>query len=57
MIENFPLNLLCDLLTFVRKTFFILQLDIEYKANLEILFVRMKTNQGVTIIPQSFTTR
>lgn len=57
MIENFPLNLLCDLLTFVRKTFFILQLDIEYKANLETLFVRMKTNQGVTIIPQSFTTR
>ncbi|MBO3064308.1 LysR family transcriptional regulator [Staphylococcus shinii] len=47
----------CDTLTFVRKNFSELQLDIEHKPNLESLFASVKTNQGVTIIPQSLTTR
>ncbi|WP_409327801.1 hypothetical protein [Staphylococcus pseudoxylosus] len=41
----------------MRKNFSELQLDIEHKPKLESLFASVKTNQGVTIIPQSLTTR
>lgn len=32
-------------------------MDIEYKSNLESIFASVKTNQGITIIPYSLTTR
>src|SRR5699024_6730544 len=47
----------CDTLTFIRKNFSEMKLEIEYKDNLESIFASVKTGQGITIIPKSLTTR
>lgn len=53
----FVLNPPCDTLAFIKKNLADLRLDIEYKSNLESIFASVKTNQGITIIPYSLTTR
>ncbi|WP_323703332.1 LysR family transcriptional regulator [Mammaliicoccus sp. Dog046] len=47
----------CDTLAFVRNEFSTLHLNIELKQNLESILASVKTNQGITIIPQSLATR
>src|SRR5699024_11313417 len=43
----------CDTLTFIRKNFSEMKLEIEYKDNLESIFASVKTGQGIKIITKS----
>lgn len=53
----FLLNPPCDTLAFIKNTFPDLKLNIDYKENLESILASVKTELGITIIPQSLATR
>lgn len=47
----------CDTLTFIKRNFSEMKLEIEHKDNLESIFASVKTGKGITIIPKSLATR
>jgi len=49
----FVLNSPCDTLTYIKKSFSEQRLNLVYKSDLESIFASIKSNQGITIIPQS----
>lgn len=51
------LNPPCDTLAFIQNHFSKTKLNIEYKSDLESILANIKAEQGITIIPQSLTTR
>ncbi|WP_432723363.1 LysR family transcriptional regulator substrate-binding protein [Staphylococcus equorum] len=51
------LNPPCDTLAFMQKHFSRTKLNIEHKSDLESILANVKAEQGITIIPQSLTTR
>jgi|SRR5699024_2229148 len=53
----FLLNPPCDTLTFIQKHFSKTKLNIEHKNDLESILANVKAEKGITIIPQSLTTR
>lgn len=51
------LNPPCDTLAFIEKYFSKTKMNIEHKSDLESILANVKAEQGITIIPQSLTTR
>lgn len=51
------LNPPCDTLSFIKKYFSKTKMNIEHKSDLEAILANVKAEQGITIIPQSLTTR
>lgn len=51
------LNPPCDTLSFIQKYFSKTKMNIEHKSDLEAILANVKAEQGITIIPQSLTTR
>lgn len=51
------LNPPCDTLAFIQKYFSKTNLKIEHKSDLESILANVKAEQGITVIPQSLTTR